>query len=138
MSISLVGRVLGALLSALFAFVLYALCRSRLTTRGAHPSRVFRVLYALFSTFLGQYYFNFQLSSHKSNPETRGEGHTQLDVEGTDCGPFKVYQVPVHEDNIAYLIEDKASGDIAVVDPADPDVVIAVRLRVCVCATSGV
>lgn len=45
--------------------------------------------------------------------------HTNESTE--DLGAMRVCVLPALEDNYMYLLEDKASGQAAIVDPVDPE-----------------
>ena len=114
-----------AVLSAVLGFLAFAVFSSRLTSFN-RSGVIFRVLYALFSTRLGALYFDHQRSQHRA--KSQGQPHSQPDAEGTGLGRrhgVRVYQVPVMDDNVAYLIIDVETGCVAAVDPADPDTVLA-------------
>lgn len=79
-----------------------------------------RFLYLFFNSALGQYYWDHKIDKHRRE----GDGpHTQ--TETVHCGDaFMVHPVAVEGDNYAYLLVDKASGEVAAVDPADPAAVV--------------
>lgn len=45
--------------------------------------------------------------------------HTSESVE--DLGAMRVRVLPALQDNYMYLVEDKASGQAAIVDPVNPE-----------------
>ena len=105
-----------------FVFVYRSLRASNLHPFN-EPSFVFRILYALYNSSLGQTIHNYMLTSHQNS--SAGIPHTVActAVDEFESG-FSVSYVPFLEDNYAYFIVDRATGKTAVVDPADPESVM--------------
>ena len=97
--------------------VLYALANSRLNAQFNQSSITFKILYAVYNSFIGPYYHGYLLA-FKADP---GKRHTVKCREPDDYGHFIVWYVPYLNDNYAYFIVDKRSGQVACVDGADPD-----------------
>jgi hydroxyacylglutathione hydrolase len=94
---------------------------SNLTTF-ENPSFSFRVQYAIYTSPLGQWIHNYFLKSyHENNPN---QPHSTLCDKFENFETFSIYYLPFLEDNYAYFLIDHATGETAVVDPADADLVL--------------
>lgn len=94
---------------------------SRLSNFEKH-SFLFRLQYAVYTSPLGQYIHNYFLKSHKE--KFPRPNHTILCNKLDSYETFSVAYIPFLEDNYAYFIIDHETGEVAVVDPADPITVI--------------
>lgn len=99
-------------------YISYCLWRSKLH-RFNQPSWKFRIMYALYTSPLGQFLHSLMLSNHDNSTP-----HTQLCTEFIPVGCCSVAYVPFLSDNYAYFLIDNATGQTAVVDPADARVVM--------------
>eukprot|EP00945_MAST-04E_sp_MAST-4E-sp1_P005705 g5705.t1 len=111
----------GVGVAALTAYVYNAVRNSKLTEFN-EPSRMFRVVYALYNSSLGQFIHNYFLFSHQNS--TEGRPHTEFCEKLEEYDTFYVFYVPYLQDNYGYFVVDKGTGNVAVVDPADPVTVL--------------
>jgi len=106
---------------------------------------MFRCMYAVYRTSIGQWMHNRSLAAWDKGPHSVAEGAPEegsagrTDVVGDDAEEVvaEVHAIPYLEDNYAYLIVDRASsGDFAaVVDPGDANAVVRVARRLGVTVT---
>jgi hydroxyacylglutathione hydrolase len=113
--------VLATLASLVLVTVGIVLRLSKLTTF-ENPSFSFRLQYAVYTSPLGQWIHNYFLRSHQESSASRP--HTELCHKFEDFETFSVHYLPFLDDNYAYFLIDHATGETAVVDPADPDLVL--------------
>lgn len=83
-------------------------------------STVFPLLYSLYTTRVGYHLHNKLFTSSA----TMSKLHSQFTTERIDCNTFFVIRLPILEDNYSYLIVEKSSQQAALVDPADPELIL--------------
>jgi hydroxyacylglutathione hydrolase len=87
-----------------------------------NSSLLFRILYALYNSSAGQNIHNAMVFLFK-NYKYKGS-HTKLCTACDNFGGYSVSYLPFLSDNYAYFIVDRYTGETAVVDPADPELVL--------------
>ncbi len=109
------------LVFAMVCWVWKLVQRSKLHTFN-HSSVMFRILYALYTSSCGQSLHEVMISLLKYLG--KHEAHTEFCTGCDTYGSFSVSYVPFMVDNFAFFIIDKESGEVAVVDPADPELIL--------------
>jgi hydroxyacylglutathione hydrolase len=114
--------VLVATLAGLLLVTIGVVIRLSKLSEFENPSFSFRLQYALYTSPVGQWIHNYFLRSHRENPNRQPHSLTSDKFENFET--FSIYSLPFLEDNYAYFLIDHETGETAVVDPADADLVL--------------
>lgn len=124
--------LLGVSWSAVAGFLVAAVVVAYLVGRFYFRITKFQVMYFLYTkTPVGPYYHQQQLDARKqagAAPHSQVTSH-RVEFGAAGRGGYIVTMVPFLSDNWAFLLTCTETGNTAVVDPADPEAVVAAMDR---------
>lgn len=81
----------------------------------------FKCLYEVYNSSIGKWLHNCVLSNrhHRRIRSDQGQEHSHVDLPCFEFEEVRIRVVPLARTNYSYIVQDKASGKVAIIDPGD-------------------